>query len=465
MAATWIRPLHMNKGKSIAKTLQIRTDYAKNPEKTEGGELVSSFECNSKTVDLEFALSKNEYAFLTGRESKKNDVIAYHIRQSFKPGEITPEEANEIGYELVKRFTKGKHAFIVATHTDKNHIHNHAIFNSTTLDCKAKFKNFWGTTFAIRKLSDLLCAEHGLSVIENPQPSPGRDYHKWLGEDKPLSQREILRNKIDEILPNCKTFEDFLSALRAAGYIVNDTRKYITVKLDGAKKAIRLKSLGEKYTEEAIKERLGLTKFVGSSGGEITKISLLIDIQNRIRESRGYAHWAKIFNLKEAAKTLIFLQENGIGTLEELTDKASAASTDFNALSGKIKDADKRLKDTNTMQKYISQYGKTRDVFAEYKASGWSRKFYAEHTADILLHRAAKKFFDNQNLDKLPKMADLKQTFAEVLAEKKTLYSDYRPLKERSHALQVALYNVRRILGVQPDEKTRENTRENSPVK
>jgi hypothetical protein len=208
------------------------------------------------------------------------------------------------------------------------------IFNSTTLDCKGKFKNFWGTSFAIRKLSDLLCAEHGLSVIENPKRSPGRNYHKWLGEDKPLSQREILRNKIDEVLPNCKTFEDFLSALRAAGYIVNDTRKYITVKLDGAKKAIRLKSLGEKYTEEAIKERLGLTKSVGSSGGEITKISLLIDIQNRIRESRGYAHWAKIFNLKEAAKTLIFLQENGIGTLEELTEKASAASGEFSALSG-----------------------------------------------------------------------------------------------------------------------------------
>jgi flagellar motility protein MotE (MotC chaperone) len=339
------------------------------------------------------------------------------------------------------------------------------IFNSTTLDCKGKFKNFWGTTFAIRKLSDLLCAEHGLSVIENPQRSPGRNYHKWLGEDKPLSQREILRNKIDEILPNCKTFEDFLAALRATGYIVNDTRKYITVKLDGAKKAIRLKSLGEKYTEEAIKERLGLTKSVGSSGGEITKISLLIDIQNRIRESKGYAHWAKIFNLKEAAKTLIFLQENGIGTLEELTEKAASASGEFSALNGKIKDADKRLKDTNTMQKYISQYGKTRDVYAEYKASGWSRKFYAEHTADILLHRAAKKFFDNQNLEKLPKMAELKQTFAEVLAEKKSLYSDYRPLKERSHALQVALYNVKRILGVEPDEKTRVNTRENYPEK
>jgi hypothetical protein len=291
------------------------------------------------------------------------------------------------------------------------------------------------------------------------------DIVSYNAEVEKLEALKTGDTKIDEVLPNCKTFEDFLSALRAAGYAVNDTRKYITVKLDGAKKAIRLKSLGEKYTEVAIKERLGLTKSVGSSGGEITKISLLIHIQNRIRESRGYAHWAKIFNLKEAAKTLIFLQENGIGTFEELTEKAADASTDFNALNGKIKEADKRLKDTNTMQKYISQYGKTREVYADYKASGWSRNFYAEHTADILLHRAAKKFFDQQNLNKLPKMADLKQTFAEVLAEKKSLYSDYRPLKERSHALQVALYNVRRILGVESEEKTRENTRENYPVK
>ncbi len=180
MAATWIKPLHVNKGKTIAQTLADRTDYAENPDKTQGGNLVRGFACDPHTADEEFLLSKKEYEHITGRDQGRRNILAYHIRQAFKPGEITPEAALEAGYELAARFTKNKHAYIVAVHTDKKHIHCHIVFNSTSLDCTRKFRNFWGSSFAIRRLSDLICMERGLSVIENPKPSKGRDYGDWL---------------------------------------------------------------------------------------------------------------------------------------------------------------------------------------------------------------------------------------------------------------------------------------------
>ena len=165
MAATRLIPMHLQKGRSVGQCLKDRTDYAKNDLKTENGEFVSSYECNPDTVDLEFELTKNQYEINTGRGLKDKDVIAYQIRQSFKPGEIAPEEANRIGYETAMRWTKGKHAFIVATHVDKAHIHNHIVYNSTTLDATHKYQNFFLSSFALRRLSDLICLEHGMSVI------------------------------------------------------------------------------------------------------------------------------------------------------------------------------------------------------------------------------------------------------------------------------------------------------------
>ena len=169
MAATRLIAMHVNKGRTIAQCLKDRTDYALNEDKTEQGAFVSSYGCNVEIADKEFAESKREYLRLTGRQYK-GDIIAYQIRQSFKPGEITPEEANRIGYETAMRFTKGNHAFIVATHTDRAHIHNHVIFNSTNLDCNRKFRDSWFIALALQKLSDLVCLEHGLSVIKPRKP-------------------------------------------------------------------------------------------------------------------------------------------------------------------------------------------------------------------------------------------------------------------------------------------------------
>ncbi|MCL2821555.1 MAG: relaxase/mobilization nuclease domain-containing protein [Oscillospiraceae bacterium] len=464
MAATWIKPLHINKGKTIAQTLADRTDYAENPEKTNKGKLIIGYECNPHCADEQFLLDKIEYEDFTGVDQGQRNIIAYHIRQSFKPGEVTPEEAQRIGYELAMRWTKGKHAFIVAVHTDRAHIHCHIIYNSTTLDCKSKFKNFWNSTFAVRRLSDIICAENSLSIITEPKPSKGQNYGKWIGDDKKLSFSGFIRKKIDEIIPSCSTYEDFIEKLQSSGFIVDDSGKHTTVSTPGQKRPTRLNTLKGNYTESAIRERIANMKTIqtGGSGGGQIRINLLVDIQAKIREGKGpgYEQWAKIFNLKQAAKTLVFLQENGIDSYEDLKKKSSSASGDFSVLTTKIKDIETRQKEISELQKYIGQYGKTRDTYAAYKDSGWSRDFYDKHAADIILNRAAKKYFDSLGKKKLPSMKSLKEEYATLNTKKKKLYSNYHDLKQNSRSLAIAKGNADRILGITPDEQNRDTSRQ-----
>ncbi len=217
-----------------------------NPLKTYDGELISSYECAPESADAEFLLSKAQYLSLTGRSQGKRDVIAYHTRQSFRPGEITPEEANRIGYELAMRFTKGRYAFIVCTHVDKAHLHNHIVWNSTAINCLKKFRNFHFSYLALRRLSDTLCIQNGLSIIESPKPSPGMDYARHMyGDNKPLSHRDVLRGAIDAALnKHPSSFEDFISLMRRDGYTVNTARKHITFILPGWKQPARMDTLG-----------------------------------------------------------------------------------------------------------------------------------------------------------------------------------------------------------------------------
>jgi chaperonin cofactor prefoldin len=418
-------------------------------------------------------LSKRDYEYLTGRNNGSKNVLAYHIRQAFKPGETDAKTANAIGYDLALSFTKGKHAFIVATHTDKKHIHNHIIFNSTAISCERKFNDFKRSGKVVRRISDLLCVQNGLSIIENPKPSKGRNYGKWFTGEKEPSWQDKLRSKIDEVLPSCAQFEDFIAAMIAAGYAVNTKRKYITFLAPGQKKPTRLDTLKGDHTEAAVRKRLSGGRIIssGGSGGEITKPvkdekkpSLLIDIQAKIREGKGagYEKWARMFNIKESAKTLIYLKEKGIDSYDDLVQKATSASAEFSALSDKIKGIEARLKEITELQKYIGQYGKTREIYQKYKASKWDNGFYEENRADITLHRAAKKYFDGLGLKKIPKMNELKQEYAELAAEKKKLYAGYHEKKEAMRELVTAKSNCANLLGVKTDAPERDGTQRNT---
>lgn len=429
MATTRLIPMHQNKGKTVSQCLTDRTEYAKNPDKTEDGQLISAYECDPATVDAEFLAAKRIYADRTGW-SQRSDVIAYQVRQSFRPGEVTPEEANKIGYEFAMRWTKGKHAFIVATHVDKVHIHNHIIYNSTTLDCTKKFRNFLGSTNAVRRLSDAICMEHRLSVILNPKPSRGH-YGKWLGEQKRPTFSDRLRQAIDVALKQKpKDFEHFLTLMQSAGYEVR-RGAHIAFKGVGQQRFIRLRSLGEGYSESELQEvivgkKLHMPRKTAAAKPN-KQVNLLVDIQTKLQAGKGpgYERWAKTFNLKQMAHTLNYLSENNLLSYEALSEKAAETSTKFHALSKQIKAAETRMAEIAALRTHIINYSKTREVYVAYRKAGYSKKFYEEHTADLLLHKAAKEAFDALDSKKVPTMKSLNAEYAELLSTKKKAFTEY----------------------------------------
>jgi hypothetical protein len=472
VATTRIMPIHTGASRSVAKALKDIMDYMENPLKTEDGELISSFECTPECADAEFLLAKSRYLALTGRRQGKRDVIAYHIRQSFLPGEVTPEEANRIGYELARRFTKGRHAFIVCTHTDRAHIHNHIIWNSTTLDCRGKFRNFIGSSFALRRLSDTLCVENGLSIVENPKPSPGQDYARHMFPDgKPPSYQDRLRAAIDDALgQGPPTFDEFISLMRTAGYAVNTNRKHITFLAPGQKQPTRMDTLRGIHTEAAVRERIEGRGAVSSPDGRASGLSarrrpgLLIDIQSKLQEGKGegYRRWATVFNLKQAAQTLIYLQEHGFDSYDVLQEKSMAASKRFHELSTQVRGLEEQLAANASLQKHIVNYSKTRDTYVTYRKAGYSKAFKDAHEAEILLHQAAKGAFDALGFGKgkrIPSITTLRLEYATVLSEKKHAYAEYREAKVQMRELLTAKANVDRLLDIPDQARGREPER------
>ena len=458
---------HANEGESIAEAIRDCLDYGKNPEKTEDGKYISSYECDPATVAAEFLLAKARYKAMTGREQKKgSDVLCYQIRQSFYPGEITPEEANRISYELAMRWTKGRHAFIVTTHTDKQHIHSHIYYNSTTLDCTRKFRNFWGSSFALRRLSDRLCLENGLSIVENPKPrSKGkfRNYGEWqAGQKKPLTYQDRLRAAIDTALTKKPAdFPAFLSLMEQAGYEVKQQRGGISFRAPGQERFTRLRSatLGEGYNEADI--RVALSGSRQRPGQPRQKIILAIDIQSRLQgKGPGYERWAKVFNLKQMAAALAYLQDNGLTDYEQLEQKATAATEHFHKLSDQIKSTEAALHTNMELKAATVQYAKTRPVFEKYKASKYSKKFLAEHEADIELYRAACADFKAiLGGAKLPKMDTLKEEGRKLSEQKKKLYAEYRKAKADMQEVTTIKANIDYLLGYSEPGRKKEQER------
>ena len=460
LAATRLIALHKNKGKSVADCLKSRTDYAQNPDKTQQGELVSSYECSPLTVDEEFMLSKRQYELATGRR-QKSDVIAYQIRQSFKPGEITAEEANKVGYELAMRFTKGKYAFIVATHTDREHIHNHIIYNSTALDSTRKFRDFLLSGLAVQRLSDLICLEHQLSVIET---KPYRERQKRTLYPPKESNRDRLCSVIDTILAGKpKGYEDFLQKLEQQGYEIK-RGKYTSVKGARQKRFIRLKTLGAGYSEDEIKAVIAGKAEHRPHQKQPPKeqpFQLLVDIQAKLAEGKGggYERWAKKYNLKEMSKTLLFLQEQKISSADELRERAAVATERYHAMGDSIKAAETRLAEIAVLKTHIINYAKTRPVYDAYRKVGYSKAFLEAHREEITLHKAAKAAFDEAGLQKLPKVKELDAEFAELLTKKKASYPDYRKARNEMQELVRAQKNVERFFAEEKDTTEKTQTR------
>ncbi|MFI3211706.1 MAG: relaxase/mobilization nuclease domain-containing protein [Eubacteriales bacterium] len=453
MATTALIPLHVGKGKTVASALGRSMDYVENPNKTNEGEFISSYECDPLIAEQEFLFSKSQYTSLTGRNQGSRDVIAYHLRQSFRPDEVTPEIANKIGYDCAMSLTKGKHAFLVCTHVDKDHVHSHIIFNSTTLDYTRKFKNFWGSTFAVRRISDRICLENGLSIIEAPKKSQGH-YGKWLGDNKPRSHSDRLRLAIDEVLAGKPVdYSRFLLQMQEQGY-ENKQGKYLAFKGKSQKKFIRVKSLGSGYSEEEIQNVIKgkCTRKIASKPQQ-KQVNLLVDIQAKLQQGKGagYEQWAKIFNLKQMASTLNYLREHDMLDYESLEKKAAEATNHFDTLNSQIKSCEVRMTEIKTLKSSIITYMKTKDIYAQYKKSGYSKKVYEKYESELILHKSAREHFNKLELKTLPKIKTLDTEFNELLSKKKKAYSQYHVAKKEMQELLIMKQNVVKILGV--DEK------------
>ena len=455
MAATRLIPMHVNKGKTLAQSLGDRTDYAKNPEKTDKGELVTGYQCDPMTVDEEFMLSKRQYEQITGRR-QRHEVIAYQIRQSFKPGEITPEEANRLGQELALRFTKGKYAFIVATHTDRAHVHNHIVFNSTSIDGTRKFKNFWLSSIALQRVSDLVCLENGLSVIT---PKPYRERAKRTDYPRRVKNRDVLCEDIDTVLQKKpESFEAFLQELRALDYEIK-YGKHISVKGKNQARFIRLPSLEEGYTEADLRAH-----FLGQQEHkprekrnyhtDVRPFNLVIDIQSKLKsKGAGYQRWASVYNLKQMSKTLLFLRDHKIESMEQLDQLLQQQTAKRDALLSSIHQSEKRLAEIGTLKKHIINYSKTRAIYEEYRKAGYSKKFLEAHREEITIHKAAKAAFDELGVRKLPRVKDLSIEYAEVLAAKKQTYAEYRLAKSDAQELLIAQQNIASLYDAERKEE------------
>ena len=322
MATTHIISIHVGKGKTAHQSLKERLDYIINPEKTDGGILISSHACSPETAADEFMLYRQEYLNTTGRK-RKDEVLAYHVRQAFKPGEITAEKANEIGKEMAERLTDKQYAFVVATHIDKQHIHNHIILCATNLDGQQKYRDVKRSAKDLMQISDTLCEENGLSVIRNPQDK-AVPYDKWEGNLKKSSHRDDLRIMIDAALRHRPVgFDALMQMLEDAGCCIK-RGAHISLKLPNGQRYIRLKSLGPEYDENTLRQTLAgdhvhIPKTPRADYSK-NQIKRLVDIEDKLRngKGKGYQVWAERNNIDAISQTVIFLKEHHIGSLEEL---------------------------------------------------------------------------------------------------------------------------------------------------
>lgn len=455
MAATRIIPLHLNSGKSADLCLKERLAYSLDPAKTENGHFVRSFGCEPETAAAQFSLSRAQYQNQTER-AYDGDIIAYMLRQSFKPGETTPEEANAIGYELASRYLKGNYAFIVATHTDKEHIHNHIIWNAVDLNGTHKYRDAKCSWKDIKRLSDQICQAHQKSVIVDPQRN-NNVYSNWIGYKGKPSHRDLLREDIDRAMAQKpKDFDELIKMLETMGYTVR-YGKYISLKHLTQRKPKRLDSLGEGYTEADLRDTLsGKSEYRATSLGPLKSgTSLLIDIHRKMAEGKGkgYEHWAKIFNLKQMAQTVAYLQEHDFKDYDSLLEKIESVNDEIATLQTQIADCEKRMQELTELRQNILNYAKNSKVYAEYKRRKFDRKFFEAHQEEINKFKDAKRFFDTQDFPdhKLPSVKQISDSFEVELSDKRRQIEALQKKKAESRELKIYKSNIETILDIAPE--------------
>ena len=446
MAVTKIKP--------IKSTLSKALDYIQNPDKTDGKMLVSSFGCSYETADIEFG-------FTLAQAIDKGNNLAHHLIQSFEPGEVDYEKAHEIGKQLADAVTKGQHEYVLTTHIDKGHIHNHIIFCAVNFVDYHKYNSNKRSYYGIRNMSDKLCRENGLSVVVPGKGSKGKSYAEYQAEKVGTSWKGKLKIAVDTLIPQVASFEELLQRLQAAGYEIKPG-KYISCRAPGQERFTRLKTLGADYTEEAIRERISGKRARAAKTPRADRggVSLLIDIQNSIKaqESRGYEQWAKIHNLKQAAKTMNFLTEHKIEQYAELTAKIAEITAASEQAADSLKEIEKRLADMAVLMKHVATYQKTKPAYAAYRKAKDKEKYRAAHESDIILHEAAVKALKAAGISKLPNLAELQGEYTKLQEQKEALYADYGKLKKQVKEYDTIKRNIDSILNIERQQERTKGT-------
>ena len=433
MAVTKIKP--------VKSTLSKALDYIENPDKTDGKMLISSFGCSYETADIEFG-------YTLSQALDKGSNLAFHLIQSFAPGEVDYEKAHEIGKQLADAVTKGQHEYVVTTHIDKGHIHNHIIFCAVNFVDHHKYNSNKRSYYGIRNMSDKLCRENGLSVVVPGKGSKGKSYAEYQAEKTGTSWKGKLKIAVDALIPQVSSFEELLTRLQAAGYEIKPG-KYVSCRAPGQERFTRLKTLGADYTEEAIRERIaGRRAKAAKAPREQRGVSLLIDIENSIKaaQSKGYEQWAKIHNLKQAAKTMNFLTEHKIEQYADLVSRIEEMSAESGQAADALKNAEKRLADMAVLIKNVSTYQKTKPVYDAYRKARNREKYRAGQEQAIILHEAAARSLKVAGIAKLPNLAALQSEYEALQAQKEALYADYGKLKKKVREYDIIKQNIDSIL-------------------
>ena len=436
--------------------------YILNPEKTDEKLLVSSYGCASETAAREF-----EWTRKIAEQKGMNPVriIARHVIQSFEIGEVTPELAHEIGKQFADEILGGKYEYVLTTHIDKDHVHNHLIFNAVDFVDYHAYKSYKRIYYDMREVSDRLCKENGLSVIP-PSQNKGMGYKEYTEAKRGTSWKQKLKQTIDRLVITAKDYDDFLRLMQEAGYEIK-TGKYISFRAEGQERFTRSKTIGENYTEERIKERIaGRTPRRNRRQTVPKGISLIGDIQERIRliDSKGYEYKAKLTILKEAARTLNYLTENNLLQYADLEKKVEDVHSSYDRTGKELKGVEARLREVQPLIKNISNYQRLKPVYDAFQKAKDKPSFKAKHEAELVIFEAARStLLAMQGDEKLPSLKTLQAEQQRLLEEQQRLYDERATLKKEARIIDTMKANVDIFLKpsvVQESEQIRDNQRE-----
>ena len=439
MAITKIHPIKVNLKKAL--------DYIENPDKTDDKMFVSSYGCSYETADIEFQM-------LLDQAFKKGNNLAHHLIQAFEPGETTPEQAHEIGRQLADEVLGGKYPYVITTHIDKGHLHNHIIFCAVDMANQRKYISNKQSYAYIRRTSDRLCREHGLSVVK-PGKDKGKSYAEWDAQRKGKSWKAKLKIAIDAAIPQARDFDGLLRLMEAQGYEIKHG-KFISFRTPGQERFTRCKTLGEDYTEERITQRIrGIAIDRGPRRRSAGEISLRIALEDSIKaqQSAGYARWAKVHNLKQAAKALNFLTEHQIESYEGLESRLNEISAANDEAAAALKAVERRLGDMALLIKHISTYKQLRPVALELRQAKDKAAFRREHESQLILYEAAARALKEAGMKKRPNLYALKAEYKKLDGERERLSEQYNEVKKELKEYGIIKQNVDGILWVTPGKE------------